>query len=271
MLLPRIITALIGIPLMLACVHFGGAPYMALIGLVIVLSLYEYGLMLWISGKPVQRVPLMLFGLLMAAVAVLERFPLAQPADRFLPVFINMTILGIVMWEVFSPRRSVERLALTFLGVFFIPWTLAHLINLRDIRPGGEYLTYMLFVTVWCADTAAYFVGKAVGRRKLAEEISPKKTWEGAIAGFFCALAVSLAAKNLLLPQMPSGLALGLGALAGSVGQISDLAESVVKRSAGVKDSSSLLPGHGGILDRFDSYILLAPVYYYAALFGMPG
>ncbi|MDD2772599.1 MAG: phosphatidate cytidylyltransferase, partial [Elusimicrobiales bacterium] len=253
----------------LAAIHLGGAPYLAFIALVIALALYEYGLILWTGGRKVQRIPLVVFGLFMALIAVLERIPLNQPqADHLLPLAINAVILGVVLWEVFSPGRSLERLAFTFFGVFFIPWSLAHLVNIRDIRPNGEYLTYMLFITVWCADTAAYFAGKTWGRHKLAEEISPKKTWEGALAGFVCAIVLSLVIRGLLMPDMMSvPLALALGALAGTVGQLSDLAESIIKRSVGVKDSSSLLPGHGGVLDRFDSYLLLAPVYYYTALF----
>jgi phosphatidate cytidylyltransferase len=268
MLLPRILTAIIGIPLVLGAIHLGGVPYMALVGLVILLALYEYGLILWTGGRAVQRVPLLVFGFFMAAVAVLERIPLNQPqADHLMPLAINITILGVVLWEVFTKNRSLERLSLTFFGIFFIPWTLAHLINLRDIKPNGEYLTYMMFITVWCSDTAAYFVGKRFGRHKLAEEISPKKTWEGAIAGFICSLAVSALMRNLFMHDtMGMGLALLLGFMAGTVGQLSDLAESIIKRSVGVKDSSSLLPGHGGILDRFDSYLLLAPIYYYTAL-----
>ena len=268
MLLPRILTAIIGVPLVLFAIHLGGVPYMALVALVILLSLYEYGLILWTGGRSVQRVPLLVFGFFMAAIAVLERLPLNQPqADHLLPLAINITILGVVLWEVFSKNRSLERLSFTFFGVFFIPWTLAHLINLRDIKPNGEYLTYMLFITVWCSDTAAYFVGKNFGKHKLAEEISPKKTWEGAIAGFVASLIISAIVRNLLMHDtMTLSLALLLGAVAGTVGQLSDLAESIIKRSVGVKDSSSLLPGHGGVLDRFDSYLLLAPVYYYTAL-----
>ena len=269
MLLPRILTAIVGIPVIIISVHIGGLVYMSLVGAVIILSLYEYGLILWIGKKPVNRIPLVLFGLLMAAVVVIDRVPLKSGGqDNILALSINLTILGVLLWELATPRRSLERLAYTFFGIFFIPWNLAHLVSLRDIRPDGEYLTLMMFGTVWIADTAAYFAGKSMGKRKLLEEVSPKKTWEGAAAGFIFAVAVSVGLKNIFIPSGMTDLqAAVLGAAAGTVGQVSDLAESIIKRSAGVKDSSSLLPGHGGILDRFDSYLLLAPVYYYSVLF----
>ena len=104
------------------------------------------------------------------------------------------------------------------------------------------------------------------GKRRLSS-ISPKKTWEGAIAGFIAAIASVLFLRVFLKDSVPIPMALGIGFLIGVIAQMSDLAESMIKRSVGVKDSSNLLPGHGGILDRFDSYIFLAPVIYYFVVF----
>jgi len=268
MLLPRILTAIIGVPLIIAAIHIGGLVYAAFIGIIIALSLYEYGLILWVGKKPVNRIGLFIFGLLMAAVAVTGRgLPVLGSVDNLAPLAINLTVLSLVLWELLTPSRSFERLAYTMLGVFLIPWTLAHLINIREIRPHGEYLTLMIFITVWTCDTAAYFGGRAFGRNKLMPDVSPKKTWEGAVAGFVGAVVISVFLRNLLVPSEMSQLqAVVLGVCAGTVGQLSDLAESMIKRSTGVKDSSGLLPGHGGILDRFDSYLLLAPVYYYGVI-----
>jgi phosphatidate cytidylyltransferase len=233
-----------------------------------VLALHEYWLILWTGKKPVMRVPLMVFGLAAAAASVLGRMPVRfGSADNLVPFAVSMIVLGLLTWEVLTPRHCLERLANTLLGVFFVGWTLAFLINIRELFPHGEYYTYMLFLTVWSCDTAAYFAGRSFGKHKLNPEVSPKKTWEGAVAGFFAAVIISFLLRALFVPDdMPFWGALLLGAAAGVTGQISDLAESVLKRSAGVKDSSSLLPGHGGILDRFDSYLLLAPLYYYILL-----
>ncbi|MDD4005197.1 MAG: phosphatidate cytidylyltransferase [Elusimicrobiaceae bacterium] len=267
MLIPRVLTALVGIPLILGSIHFGGAVYACFVAAVVFLSLHEYGLILWTGRKPVSRVALLLFGALAAFGAVAGRMP-AGGIDNLVPLVISLVVLGLLSWEVLTPKRSLERFSNTMAGVFLVAWPLAHLVNVRALAPYGEYYTFMLFLTVWACDTAAYFGGRAFGSRKLNPEVSPKKTWEGSIAGFLAAVAVSALLRAILVPGALSVTdALVLGALAGVCGQISDLAESVIKRSAGVKDSSNLLPGHGGVLDRFDSYLLLAPVYYYALVF----
>lgn len=269
MLLPRVITAVTGIPLVLFIIHQGGLPFISFVLLVSALALYEYAVIMRLGAKPVQRVPLFALGAFLAAATIFDRSPLRPPGgDNFVPFAVSAAILGCMAWEIFSKRHSMERIAFTVFGIFFIPWNLAHLVHIRDMRPYGEPLTYTLIVTVWIMDTAAYAAGKSWGRNRLAETISPKKTWEGAIAGFISAVLCVLAMRRLFMPEtMSAAGAAAAGALIGALGQLSDMAESVVKRSVGVKDSSNLLPGHGGILDRFDSYLLLAPVLYYALVF----
>ena len=269
MLLPRILTAVVGVPLILAAIHFGGVVYMAFVAGIILLCLYEYGLVLRAGKKPVHFVSLMLFGLLMAAVAILGRaqIPSLELPDNLYPFAISVVLFGTLFIEVLTPRRSWDRACNTFLGVFLIPWSLAHLINIRDMAPYGEYLTLFMIITVWICDTGAYFTGRFLGRHKLNKEVSPKKTWEGAIGGTLLAVGGALLMRHLFLPVITIKTAVWLGLLIAVVGQVSDLAESVIKRSTGVKDSSNLLPGHGGFLDRFDSYLLLAPIFYYVALY----
>lgn len=270
MLLPRILTAIIGVPVMLAAIHLGGAVYMAFTAGIILLCLYEYGLVLRAGQKPVHLVSLLLFGLLMAVVAVLGRttLPALELPDNLYPLAVSVVIFGVLFLEVLTPHRSWERVANTFLGIFLIPWSLAHLINLRDIPQTGEYLTLFMFITVWVCDSGAYFTGRFLGRHKLNREVSPKKTWEGAFGGTLLAVGAALLMRHLFLPTaLTAAQAAWLGLLVAVVGQVSDLAESVLKRSTGVKDSSHLLPGHGGFLDRFDSYLLLAPVFYYVLLY----
>ncbi|WP_424244758.1 phosphatidate cytidylyltransferase [Elusimicrobium posterum] len=269
MLLPRIITALVGIPVIIAAIHFGGLVYMAFVGGVIALCLYEYGLIMKTGRKPVHMVSLLVFGIMMGAVAIAGRgvVPVSLP-DNLYPFSISLVIFGVLFLEVITPNRSIERVAFTFFGIFFIPWTLAHLINIRDIEPHGEYLTILMLVTVWTCDTMAYFSGRLFGKHKMNKEVSPKKTWEGAVGGTLCAIGMAIALRALLLPTLFTiWQAAILGLIIAVVGQVSDLAESIIKRSTGVKDSSGLLPGHGGFLDRFDSYLLLAPLFYYLVLF----
>jgi len=242
---------------------------MSFVAAIIILCVYEYGLILLTANKPVSRTSLIIFSVVMTFAALLGRLPATEGYPSNLnSFFIALTIAGIFFVEILTPRHSIERVANTFLGVFFIPWTLAHLINIRMIEPYGEYFTYMLFFTVWTTDIAAYFIGTAFGKHRLNEEVSPKKSWEGAIAGAAAGIAMTLICWDLFFPWHITWFsALGIGLVITVLGQISDLAESVIKRGAGVKDSSSLLPGHGGVLDRFDSYLLAAPVLYYVILF----
>ncbi len=270
MLLPRILTALIGVPVILAAIHFGGVIYMTFVGCVILLCLYEYGLVLTAGKKPVHMPSLMLFGLLMAVVAILGRTPaqITDLPDNLYPFSVSVVIFGVLLFEIFTPKRSWDRVCNTFTGVFLIPWALAHLVNLRDISQYGEYLTLFMIITVWVCDTGAYFSGRFFGRHKLNQEVSPKKTWEGAVGGTLLAIGAAVLMRHLFLSTLFSvQQSVWLGFLVAVVGQVSDLAESVIKRSTGVKDSSNLLPGHGGFLDRFDSYLLLAPLFYYVVLY----
>jgi phosphatidate cytidylyltransferase len=269
MLLPRIITALAGFPLVLAAIYFGGVFYMAFVVAIIILCLYEYGLMMLTAKKPVSRVSLILFGAVMTIAAIADRLPVTGEGPSNLPgFFIALTLAGIFFVEIITPKRSIERVANTLLGVVLIPWALAHLINIRLIEPYGEYFTYILFFTVWLSDIAAYFVGKQLGRHKINSEVSPAKSWEGSVAGLIFGTAAALVCRDLFFPwYITWAQAAFLGVLIAVLGQLSDLAESLIKRSADVKDSSNILPGHGGIMDRFDSYLLIAPVLYYIILF----
>lgn len=242
---------------------------MAFVIAIIILCLYEYGLVLLTANRPVSRVSLIIFGTLMTIGALAGRLPFTLDFPSNLAgFFISLTLAGIFLVEILTPNRSLERVGNTFLGVFLIPWALAHLINIRMMEPYGEYFTYIMFFTVWASDSAAYFIGKAIGKHRLNAEVSPKKSWEGAIAGLIFGTIAAVVCWDLFFPWYITWIqAALLGLSISCLGQISDLAESLIKRSAGAKDSSNLLPGHGGFLDRFDSYLLIAPVFYYILLF----
>ena len=124
----------------------------------------------------------------------------------------------------------------------------------------GGYTVIAMFASIWVCDSAAYFAGRALGRHRLFPRVSPNKTWEGAAAGFAGALAVFQLARIVCLPYMTVAQAVVCGVIVGCCGQLGDLAESLLKRDAGVKDSSTLIPGHGGVLDRFDSLLFAAPL-----------
>lgn len=255
MLLPRALTAAVGIPLLLFLLHAGGLAWTAFTAAVSILCVYEYGLILATGGRPVQRWPLLLGGSVLALSVAL-----GGPTQ---PVLCAV-VAGFLLREMASKVHSLERLSFTVFGALLLGWMPAHLALIRELRPDGEKLTFMLFLCVWLTDTAAYAAGRAFGRHKLAAGLSPKKTWEGALAGFVFAVGGAFLLQKLLAPAGlgPRG-ALALGALIGVCGQLSDLAESMIKRAVGAKDSGSLLPGHGGVMDRFDSFILAAPAVYY--------
>ena len=272
MLLPRILTALVGIPLVLAAIYFGGIFYMAFVIAIILLCLYEYGLILLTAKKPVNRLSLIIFGILMIIGAVAGSADAYFKAPSNLPsFFMALCLAGVFIVEVLTPKRSLERAANTLLGIIFIPWALSHLINIRMIEPYGEYFTYMMFFTIWATDTGAYFAGRFFGRHSLNKEVSPKKTWEGTIGGTITGVGVALLCWNLFFPGYISmGQAAFLGFIISALGQVSDLSQSILKRSAGVKDSSNILPGHGGFFDRFDAFLLTAPVLYYVIVYIIP-
>lgn len=267
MLLPRVLTAVFGIPVVLLLIRAGGQAYAAFVLTIIALSLYEFATLMKLGAKPVQAPTLYAFGLLLPAALYFDRFSAAQAGgNNFTGFVIALTVIGVMSYELFSPKKYLERIGLTLLGIFMVSWCLFHLVALRDVRPDGLGLTLMLIVTVWIMDTAAYFLGKSFGRRQLST-ISPKKTWEGAAAGFISAVLGTLVFARFMDGTVSYAFAAGAGVLIGIFGQVSDIAESMLKRAVGAKDSSGLLPGHGGVLDRFDSYIFLAPVIYYYAVF----
>ncbi|MBI4056959.1 MAG: phosphatidate cytidylyltransferase [Elusimicrobia bacterium] len=259
MLLPRILTALIGIPLMLFLIHQGSIPFLVFVMGIIFLSLYEYRIVLICGGKEVQKY-LVLGGGVFLALGTLNK-------NLFSPLLILLITCSFV-GEMLRNNRSLERIAMSLLGTLLIGWTLSHLFLLRNLRPYGESLTYLLVFCIWIMDSVAYFAGSWIGRKKLAPSLSPGKSWEGAMAGFLGAVGTSYGFCFLFLHGIYSGwAALAMGSLIGIFGQISDLAESMIKRSSGVKDSGYLLPGHGGILDRFDSFLLTTPLLYYMITF----
>jgi phosphatidate cytidylyltransferase len=151
---------------------------------------------------------------------------------------------------------------------------------LRDIRilsdPAwhlfGRNMVFLLFSVLWAQDTAAWFVGHWIGKHRMASVVSPKKTWEGAVGGILAAVLAAWIVRESAIRVLPRMEVLAIGLGIGIMGQVSDLLESLIKRCLGMKDSSSLLPGHGGILDRFDGFIFTVPfLYYYLVITGRGG
>ena len=159
-------------------------------------------------------------------------------------------------------RRLVPFTAAVPLGVVYVALPLAALVQVRLIA--GPPAVFLVMLTIIVSDTAQYYTGRALGRRPLAPRISPKKTIEGALGGFVVATAMFVIVGAWWAPTIPPGARVALGLALVALGIAGDLFESFLKRRAGVKDSSTLIPGHGGVLDRIDALLFAAPAYYAA-------
>jgi phosphatidate cytidylyltransferase len=179
-------------------------------------------------------------------------------------------VLLIAVWHLFAGKHTLLGFAVSVLGLVYLGWLPATFVSLHQFTPIGPGLVTLAIVAVGLSDTGAYFVGSAIGRHKMAPAVSPKKSWEGAAGGLVFAV-LGLGACYLIARQTGWAIWPGwvlwqfllVGALLSVAGQIGDLVESMLKRDAGVKDSGSIFPGHGGVLDRCDGFIFAAPVLYY--------
>ncbi|MFA6028827.1 MAG: phosphatidate cytidylyltransferase [Elusimicrobiota bacterium] len=266
MLLPRLLTAVVGIPLVLGLVHLGSLPFLLFVAALAALAAREYATMLWASGRGVQTWTTAAGAAVLALAVGLSgpALPRAQAPGVGLSSFaLSALFVFVMLRELLRREHSLDRAGLTLLGILMVGWPFGHLVLLRELPPHGEAWTFLLFAGVWATDTAAYAAGAAMGRHRLAPILSPKKSWEGAVAGFAACTLVVWGLSRWTPDMMPAWGAVLLGAMTGIVAQFSDAAQSLVKRACGAKDSSALLPGHGGIFDRMDSFLLLAPLFYY--------
>lgn len=183
---------------------------------------------------------------------------------------LMLFVLGIAVLTLATKRPLVESLAaagISSSALLLVAFPLSFAVTLHHMPRIGPKLLLFALVITWAGDTVAYFVGRAIGKHSFAPILSPKKTWEGAVGGFVGSLLVGVAFSKWI--GVPLGQMLAMAAVGNVAGQVGDLLESAYKRSAGVKDSGTLLPGHGGILDRIDALILAIPVVcYYWILFG---
>lgn len=271
----RLITSAIGAVIVIALVGWGNLwIFWALVSSATVLGLKEFYGLAKGGQLPAYPLPGMLTGWLLSLA------PLVVGIQKELLILFTVTlvILALFMYALFAKeplQEAMTALAVTVFGVMYVGWLFMHLTLLYGLPYGKSFIFYVL-ILVWVGDSGAYYAGKSFGKHPLSPIISPKKTIEGAIGGLAATLFASLAitligvinTKLVLLPQMGWRHSVILGVLLAVVSQIGDLCESLLKRSVNVKDSGTLLPGHGGILDRVDGLIFAAPVlYYYAQVF----
>ncbi|MCK4417245.1 MAG: phosphatidate cytidylyltransferase [Candidatus Latescibacteria bacterium] len=255
----RVLVAVFAVPLILVAIRQGGLCLLVFVDLVIVWGIQELFRLQEAKGWRPQRI----LGTLVALAISWEFFFFRGEYTEFVPAG---AVLLVLLFEL-CRRDSGSALAnagSTLLGIFYVGWLSSFLLLLRTAPSQADSgsLTILVLLSIWGADTAAYFVGRGFGKHRLFTRISPKKSVEGAIGGIVGALAVVFAGSQTFVPMLSTANCLALSFIIGIGSQLGDLIESLLKRDAGVKDSSQIIPGHGGVLDRFDSVFCALPLVY---------
>ena len=268
-ILLRLVTGVTALSIFLFAIWTPGMRPMftGLVGVLVFVGLYE----LFAIARARQISPETIGGMIAGTVVAISGHFDNTTVTNFL---LYGGCLLVAALHVVRGQHAVAGLAGTIFGVVYVGWFGAHMIMLHGLGDHGPALVTLLLVTVALTDSGAFFVGKAFGRHKLAPKASPGKTWEGAFGGFAAsvlgALVVFVLSQRcpaLQFPDWTVGRYLYAGIVLSVASQIGDLAESVLKRDAGVKDSGNFFPGHGGVLDRCDGFLFAAPFLYYIALF----
>jgi len=266
MLWKRVLSAAIPLPLVLALVHFGPTWGFGLfIGLCTGVAFHEY---LVITGAEPSRVARLV--LLAAALGAFWAFHALDSAGALLT--LAASFLFAFLWVLVRPGEvdgAFRRAALVFAGFAYTSLLISFLVRLHSLPQGREWI-YVSFLVAWGGDTFAYFAGRAFGKRKLYPAISPGKTVEGGIGGLVGSLTGVLAAKYLFFPELTLADCFLAAIPGGVIGQAGDLCESLLKRSHAVKDSGTIMPGHGGLLDRIDALMFLLPYIFAYAVWVHP-
>ncbi len=262
----RVITGVIFSIVALACLFMGGLPILGFLLVIIFLGSVEYVKILKTKGFHPSLSLILLSDLVFAVLIFFRRFDL-------LPSIISLSIMASFLVVLFMGRQPyIVNVATTVLGFLYCGWLPCHLLLIRQISADrinafqigtneGLWLVIFVFLIVVATDIGGYYFGSKFGKHKLSPVISPKKTIEGALGA--TALALIVASFGVFYTKLTLFHALFAGFLITVSSQLGDLSESLVKRDAGVKDSSNILPGHGGILDRTDGYLFALPVAYY--------
>jgi len=261
----RVIASIVFIPCFIILILRGGLHFLALVDIVIFIGMWEfYGMMMAKGIRPYRTIGIV-SGLALSWYVFFHNGIYAN-------LFLTMGLLAIMTLELTrrDGRNAIYHVSTTILGVFYVAYLASHLVLLRELPLAvgldyavGSSFVFLAVVVTWACDTGAYFVGMLVGKRPLIPRVSAKKTVEGSIGGLIFAVAGAVVAKYTFAGYLDLLQAIVLGVVAGGVSQIGDLFESLIKRDADVKDTSDLIPGHGGVLDRFDGLLFTAPLLYY--------
>lgn len=282
MVLPRVLTALAAAPVFLWVLWLGGLPFLTFLFFLLFIGLWEFHSMAEEGGHATQSWWGIALGLVLAAAFFLSGVRADLPFARQAPSFALSLAMALAVFREMARRDksvSMLRLGMTAAALILVAWPLSFVGLLRELRGAGEHYNVgrdaLIFLTalIWTQDTTAWAVGRSIGKHRMAQFISPKKSWEGAAGGIAGAVLIALILRESFFPRLfGRGEAAVVAVVMGVLAQASDLAESLIKRCFGVKDSSQLLPGHGGVLDRFDSFLLSTPfLYFYLIVTGRAG
>ena len=257
-----LVAAILG-PLIIFMMLYGRLPFLCLVVIITVISEYEFFKIIKAKGFEGQEITAILAAI--ALLCVLYYFSVEK-----VWIVLSIFLIVVLITELYRSKANViANLSSTVFAVCYLSFLFGHLILIREL-PKAVNIPYayagrwivMMFLVTWACDTAAYILGSAWGRHKLMKKISPNKTIEGTLAGFVVALLSALVCHFWFIKGISVFDSLVIGAICGSVGQYGDLVESMIKRNVGVKDTSTIIPGHGGMMDRFDSPLLSAPIIY---------
>jgi phosphatidate cytidylyltransferase len=253
------LTAIIALPLLILIVQFSSPFWFSLFtSLIAAVALYEFYHMSLAEKRQPERLLAIVYGALLVPLCAVQQ-SLALQAG----LALGMLLFGLIfLWRFGDLQQAVQQLALLLFGFIYVPLLLGHLVLLRSLPFGREWI-YLVLLIVMASDTGAYFSGISLGRHKLYPAISPNKSVEGSIGGLLGGLLAAFIARYTFFPALSVVDCLWLGLGLGAMSQLGDLFESMVKRACGVKDSGTVFPGHGGILDRLDSLLFAFPLAFY--------
>ena len=272
-LLTRVVVAFVFAPLIIYITLLGKLPFLILIEVLIILGLWEFFRLSEAKNSEIPKIPLIVLGAFLGLSAYLwgERV--------FLFFILGILYLSALILVIKGKTEgAISNLALSLLGFFYVAGLFSYLILLREMSPesisnrfaslttsykmGGVWIVYLL-LCIWSCDTFAYFIGAPLGKHPLSPRVSPKKTVEGFLGGILGAIAAAFFSHFVFFSSAQLKDLLIISLIVAFVGQVGDLTESLFKRDAQFKDTSNIIPGHGGILDRFDSLLFVSPLVYY--------
>ncbi len=273
-MIARLVTALLGIPLVAFLIFYpDGLPFAIAIGIIAFLGALEfYNGARRIGARPVEWVGL----IATVTIALYPRILAKNDNPQLMPALLTgFLILAFFMEIIRSNRAPLVNIGSTIFGAVYVGWLLGHLLALREIPftmkllsydvETGSALVMFTFICTWACDTSAFFIGSYYGKKKFAPKLSPNKTVEGAVAGLVGCVLVAVMIGMIIKIQSYHAFALGI--ILGIACQLGDLSASAIKREASTKDFGKLVPGHGVILDRFDSILFASPAMLYYYLF----